>query len=145
MKYSVNKGSTLKKFIDAAKILQQEKIELRTYLLFKPPIMLEVARYVVFSSALVDTSDNHCSSFIGPANHAEIGEEYALKFKELYNKSKKYAESHMEEILPVDVKRYCKNGSWTSIECSVMCASLSSWIISDFKSSLSDNSELTFA
>ncbi|WP_298276224.1 MqnA/MqnD/SBP family protein [Ferroplasma sp.] len=36
--------------------------------------------------------------------NSEIGEEYALKFKELYNKSKKYAESHMEEILPVDVK-----------------------------------------
>ncbi len=36
--------------------------------------------------------------------NSEIGEDYALKFKELYNKSKKYAESHMEEILPVDVK-----------------------------------------
>jgi predicted solute-binding protein len=36
--------------------------------------------------------------------NSDIGEEYALKFKELYNKSKKYAESHMEEILPVDVK-----------------------------------------
>ena len=36
--------------------------------------------------------------------NSEIGEEYALKFKELYNKSKEYAESHMEEILPVDVK-----------------------------------------
>jgi radical SAM enzyme (TIGR01210 family) len=41
MKYSVNKGSTLKKFIDAAKILQKEKIELRTYLLFKPPFISE--------------------------------------------------------------------------------------------------------
>jgi len=36
--------------------------------------------------------------------NSDIGEEYALKFKALYNKSKKYAESHMEEILPVDVK-----------------------------------------
>ncbi len=35
--------------------------------------------------------------------NSDIGEDYALKFKELYNKSKKYAESHMEEILPVDV------------------------------------------
>ena len=41
MKYSVNKGSTLKKFIDAANILQREKIELRTYLLFKPPFISE--------------------------------------------------------------------------------------------------------
>jgi predicted solute-binding protein len=36
--------------------------------------------------------------------NSDIGEEYALKFKELYNRSKKYAESHMDEILPVDVK-----------------------------------------
>ncbi|WP_337860934.1 MqnA/MqnD/SBP family protein [Ferroplasma sp.] len=36
--------------------------------------------------------------------NSEIGEDYAIKFKELYNKSKKYAETHMEEILPVDVK-----------------------------------------
>jgi 1,4-dihydroxy-6-naphthoate synthase len=36
--------------------------------------------------------------------NSELGEEYALKFKDLYNRSKKYAESHMEEILPVDVK-----------------------------------------
>jgi radical SAM enzyme (TIGR01210 family) len=41
MKYSVNKGSTLKKFIDAATILNREKIELRTYLLFKPPFISE--------------------------------------------------------------------------------------------------------
>ena len=34
----------------------------------------------------------------------DMGEDYALKFKELYNRSKKYAESHMEEILPVDVR-----------------------------------------
>ena len=27
-----------------------------------------------------------------------------MKFKDLYNRSKKYAESHMEEVLPVDVK-----------------------------------------
>ncbi len=36
--------------------------------------------------------------------NSDIGEEYALKFKELYNRSKKYAEYHMDEILPVDVK-----------------------------------------
>ena len=36
--------------------------------------------------------------------NSEIGEAYAVKFKELYNRSKKYAESHMEEILPVDVR-----------------------------------------
>lgn len=36
--------------------------------------------------------------------NSEIGEEYAVKFRELYNRSKKYAESHMEEVLPVDVK-----------------------------------------
>ncbi len=36
--------------------------------------------------------------------NSEIGEDYAVKFKELYNRSKKYAESHMEEILPVDVR-----------------------------------------
>ena len=36
--------------------------------------------------------------------NSDIGEDYALKFKELYNRSKKYAESHMEEILPVDVR-----------------------------------------
>lgn len=41
MKYSINKGSTLKKFIDAATILNREKIELRTYLLFKPPFISE--------------------------------------------------------------------------------------------------------
>jgi radical SAM enzyme (TIGR01210 family) len=41
MKYSINKGSTLKKFIDAATVLQKEKIELRTYLLFKPPFISE--------------------------------------------------------------------------------------------------------
>ncbi len=35
--------------------------------------------------------------------NSDMGENYALKFKELYNRSKKYAESHMEEILPVDV------------------------------------------
>ncbi len=36
--------------------------------------------------------------------NSEIGEENAIKFKELYNKSKKYAEEHMDEILPVDIK-----------------------------------------
>ena len=36
--------------------------------------------------------------------NSEIGEDYAVKFKELYNRSKKYAESRMEEILPVDVR-----------------------------------------
>ncbi len=41
MKYSVNKGSTLKKFIDAANILKENHIELRTYLLFKPPFISE--------------------------------------------------------------------------------------------------------
>ncbi len=41
MKYSVNKGSTMKKFIDAASVLNREKIELRTYLLFKPPFISE--------------------------------------------------------------------------------------------------------
>ncbi len=33
-----------------------------------------------------------------------IGEENAVKFKELYNRSKKYAEEHMDEILPIDIK-----------------------------------------
>ncbi|MEM0139770.1 MAG: archaeosine biosynthesis radical SAM protein RaSEA [Ferroplasma sp.] len=41
MKYSVNKGSSLKKFMAAADILKHEKIELRTYLLFKPPFISE--------------------------------------------------------------------------------------------------------
>lgn len=41
MKYSVNKGSTLKKFIDAAQLLKNENVELRTYLLFKPPFISE--------------------------------------------------------------------------------------------------------
>jgi predicted solute-binding protein len=36
--------------------------------------------------------------------NSEIGEENAIKFKELYNKSKKYAEEHIDEILPTDIK-----------------------------------------
>ncbi len=41
MKYSVNKGSTLKKFMDAATLIKNEGLELRTYLLFKPPFISE--------------------------------------------------------------------------------------------------------
>lgn len=34
----------------------------------------------------------------------EFGRDLALKFKELYEKSKKYAEAHLDEIIPKDVK-----------------------------------------
>ncbi|BBG25327.1 menaquinone biosynthesis family protein [Sulfuracidifex tepidarius] len=34
----------------------------------------------------------------------DLGKELALKFKETYEKSKKYAESHLEEIIPKDVR-----------------------------------------
>ncbi|KJE49266.1 MULTISPECIES: MqnA/MqnD/SBP family protein [unclassified Acidiplasma] len=36
--------------------------------------------------------------------NSDLGEETALKFKEFYNKSKKYAEEHMDEILPEDIR-----------------------------------------
>ncbi|BDB99030.1 menaquinone biosynthesis family protein [Saccharolobus caldissimus] len=34
----------------------------------------------------------------------ELGRELALKFKEVYEKSKKYAETHLDEIIPKDVE-----------------------------------------
>ncbi|AKA48971.1 Fe-S osidoreductase [uncultured archaeon] len=41
MKYSVNKGSTFSKFKESAEVLKKLKLELRTYLLFKPPFISE--------------------------------------------------------------------------------------------------------
>lgn len=41
MKYSVNKGSTFRKFMDSVKSLKNLGLELRTYLLFKPPFISE--------------------------------------------------------------------------------------------------------
>ncbi|KPV47509.1 MULTISPECIES: archaeosine biosynthesis radical SAM protein RaSEA [Acidiplasma] len=43
MKYSINKGSTLKKYLDAARLIKEEGFELRTYLLFKPPFISELS------------------------------------------------------------------------------------------------------
>ncbi|ACP36939.1 menaquinone biosynthesis family protein [Saccharolobus islandicus] len=34
----------------------------------------------------------------------EVGKDFALKFKETYEKSKKYAEKHLDEIIPRDVQ-----------------------------------------
>ncbi len=41
MKYSVNKGSSFKKFMDSVSALRKLNLELRTYLLFKPPFVSE--------------------------------------------------------------------------------------------------------
>lgn len=41
MKYSVNKGSTFQKYLDAVKVIKDLNLELRTYLLFKPPFISE--------------------------------------------------------------------------------------------------------
>lgn len=43
MKYSINKGSNFSKFLDAAGALKRLGLELRTYLLFKPPFISERA------------------------------------------------------------------------------------------------------
>lgn len=41
MKYSVNKGSSFRKFMDSVSALRRMNIELRTYLLLKPPFISE--------------------------------------------------------------------------------------------------------
>lgn len=41
MKYSVNKGSSFRKFMDSVHALKKLNLELRTYLLFKPPFVSE--------------------------------------------------------------------------------------------------------
>lgn len=41
MKYSVNKGSSFRKFLDSVSALKKLGLELRTYLLFKPPFISE--------------------------------------------------------------------------------------------------------
>lgn len=41
MKFSINKGSSFKKFLDSAEVLKRMSLELRTYLLFKPPFISE--------------------------------------------------------------------------------------------------------
>lgn len=43
MKQSINKGSTFSKFMDAAQVIKGLGLELRTYLLFKPPFISEKA------------------------------------------------------------------------------------------------------
>ncbi|WP_337861103.1 archaeosine biosynthesis radical SAM protein RaSEA [Ferroplasma sp.] len=68
MKYSVNKGSTLKKFIDAATILQKEKIELRTYLLFKPPFISEKKAIEDIEKSVAIVSPYSADISINPMN-----------------------------------------------------------------------------
>lgn len=41
MKYSINKGSTFRKFTDCVRVIKDLDLELRTYLLFKPPFISE--------------------------------------------------------------------------------------------------------
>lgn len=41
MKYSVNKGSSFRKFLDSVATIKSLNLELRTYLLFKPPFISE--------------------------------------------------------------------------------------------------------
>lgn len=41
MKYSINKGSSFRKFLDSVETIKSLNLELRTYLLFKPPFITE--------------------------------------------------------------------------------------------------------
>lgn len=68
MKYSVNKGSSFRKFIDSVNALKKLRLELRTYLLFKPPFISEADAIVDSLKSIRDVLPYSSDVSINPMN-----------------------------------------------------------------------------
>ncbi len=72
MKYSINKGSTLKKYLDAARLIKEEGFELRTYLLFKPPFISELSAIADVENSVKISAQYSNDISINPMNIQKI-------------------------------------------------------------------------
>ncbi len=102
MKYSINKGSTLNKFIDAAKLLQKENVELRTYLLFKPPFISEKYAINDIEKSVKIAAPYSADISINPMNIQKNTMVEKLWKKGLYRPPRLYS---LAKIL-IDLKKY---------------------------------------
>ena len=68
VKNKVNKGTNFSKFINAAKTLQKEKVELRSYLLLKPPFMSEEEAVIDAIKSVRDCAPYSTDISVNPMN-----------------------------------------------------------------------------
>lgn len=68
IKESINKGSTFAKFLESARVIKDLDLELRTYLLLKPPFISEKASIEDMIKSVKDVSDISDDVSVNPMN-----------------------------------------------------------------------------
>lgn len=68
LKYSINKGFTVKDYDDAVRVLADRQVDIRTYVLLKPPFLTEAEAIADAKAAIAHAATNSKTISLNPVN-----------------------------------------------------------------------------